>query len=96
MRPPAASVQALDQPASPAMLVFPKFSAGAALHSQPEGPAHALLELTRHAFNASVLAGEGFDALCRFIDAVQAHRISYSSFDQVIPEIERLWPAGRA
>ena len=91
MRPPRASVLAMDQRARPAMLVFPRYEAGAALDSRAEGRAHALLELTRHAFNASVLAGEGFDALCRFVEGVHAHRISYASFDQVIPEIDRLW-----
>ncbi len=91
MRPPAASVMAMDQEAKPAMLIFPKFSAGAQLHSRVEGQAHALIELTRHAFNASVLAGAGFDALCGFIDGVRSFRIAYSSFAQVIPEIDRLW-----
>lgn len=91
MRPPAASVMAMDRPAKPAMLVFPKFGAGARLHSQAEGPAHALIELTRHAFNASVLAGDGFDALCGLIEGVRSFRIGYASFDQVIPEIDRLW-----
>ncbi|MCV2368003.1 HprK-related kinase A [Roseateles oligotrophus] len=91
MRPPTASVGALRQTAMPAMLVFPKYSAGAPLLSQPEGQAHAFIELTRHTFNFSVLAGEGFDALGRLIDRVRSQRIQYSSFDQVIPEIERLW-----
>ena len=91
MRPPGASVAAIDQPAKPAMLVFPKYRAGASLQSRPEGQAHALIELTRHAFNASVLAGDGFDALCAFVDAVRPFRIEYSSFDQVVPEIDRLW-----
>ncbi len=93
MRPPTASVMAIDQRVRPAMLVFPRFGADEALSSRPEGRAHALVELTRHAFNASVLAGEGFEALCRFIENVETHRITYSSFDQVLPEIERLWIA---
>lgn len=93
MRPPMASVLALDQRAQPGMVIFPKFSPGAPLNSQAEGPAHALIELTRHAFNASVLAAEGFDGLCHLINRVSAHRIGYSSFDQVLPEIERLWQA---
>ena len=91
MRPPTASVEAMDQRVRAAMLVFPKFGAGSPLRSVAEGPAHALVELTRHAFNVSVLADAGFEALCGFIDAVHSYRIEYGSFDQVIPEIERLW-----
>lgn len=93
MRPPAASVEAINQRVKPAMLVFPKFAAGAALRSEAVGPAHALIELTRHAFNASVLAADGFDALCGFSEAVQSYRIEYGSFDQVLPEIDNLWQA---
>jgi len=91
MRPPTESVLAMARSACPAMLVFPKYQHGAALHSAPEGKAHALIELTRHTFNFSVLAGAGFEALGRLIDQVQSYRIEYSSFDQVIPEIDELW-----
>lgn len=91
MRPPAASVAALDRPADPALLVFPKFGSGAALTSESVGRGRALVELTRHAFNASVLAGDGFEALARFIAAVRVHRLGYGSFEQVLPEIDRLW-----
>jgi HprK-related kinase A len=91
MRPPADSVRAMSQPARPALLVFPKYTAGAALLSAPQGRAHALGELTRHAFNFAVLAGEGFDALANLVEQVRAHRIEYASFDQLMPEIDRLW-----
>lgn len=90
-RPPVQSVLSMSQLARPAMLVFPKYRHGASLQSTPEGKARSLIELTRHTFNFAVLSGAGFDALGRLIDQVQSHRIEYSSFDQVIPEIDRLW-----
>ncbi|MEZ5619615.1 MAG: HprK-related kinase A [Burkholderiaceae bacterium] len=91
MKPPSASVQAMDRPAAPAMLVFPRYRAGGQLVSRAEGRGRALIELTRHAFNASVLAGEGFEALCDLVASARPHRIEYGSFDQVLPEIDRLW-----
>ena len=51
----------------------------------------AFLEIARHTFNLPVLAGDGFDAIARLVDQVCVSRVSYASFDQVIPEIERLW-----
>lgn len=90
-RPPLQSVLSMTQLARPTLLVFPRYSSGASLHSVPEGKAQALIELTRHTFNFPVLAGAGFEALGRLIDQVQTYRIEYSSFDQVIPEIDRLW-----
>lgn len=91
MKPPAASVAALGVAAIPAQMVFPKFSPNATLSSEIVGPAHAFLEIARHTFNLPVLAGDGFDAIARLVDQVRVSRISYASFDQVLPEIERLW-----
>lgn len=91
MTPPAASVAALGVPAVPALVVFPKYVPDESMSSEPMGSAHAFLEIARHAFNLSVLAGDGFDAIARLLEQVRVHRISYASFDQVIPEIERLW-----
>ena len=91
MRPPAASIAALGVAAKPALMVFPKFAPDAALSSEVVGSAHAFLEIARHTFNLPVLAGDGFDAIARLVEDVRVSRISYASFDQVMPEIERLW-----
>lgn len=91
MKPPAASVGSIALSAKPALVVFPKYAKGTHLFSEKVGSAQAFLEIARHTFNFSVLAGDGFDAIGRLIDQVHASRISYSSFDQVVPEIERLW-----
>lgn len=91
MKPPPASVGALGIAAIPALMVFPKFSPDAALSSEIVGSAHAFLEIARHTFNLPVLAGDGFDAISRLVGQVRVSRISYASFDQVMPEIERLW-----
>lgn len=91
MKPPTASVAALGFTALPALIVFPKYVSNAQLSCEPVGRAHAFLEIARHTFNYSVLAGDGFDAIGRLVDQTQAFRVSYSTFAQVIPEIERLW-----
>ena len=91
MRPPSASVEALTQTASPSLIIFPKYVANGDLTSSAEGKAHAFLELIRHSFNFALLAGDGFDAIDRLLGQVNVFRVSYGSFDQVLPEIDRIW-----
>ncbi len=91
MRPPGASVAALAVPAVPAMVLFPKYQAGAEQTTEAVGQAHAFLELVRHAFNFPLLGEDAFDAIDRLLDQVSVFRVGYSAFDQVMPEIDRLW-----
>ena len=91
VKPPTASVQALGVTALPRLVVFPKYSAGTTLDSSPVGKAHALAELTRHAFNAPLLGAEAFEAIACLLDRTSVFRVEYSSFDQALPEIDRLW-----
>jgi len=91
MRAPSPSVLAMSELAKPALLIFPKYGKESALRTTSKGKAHSLGELTRHTFNFAVLAEQGFDALGRLMDQVETYSIEYSSLDQVIPEVERLW-----
>lgn len=94
LRPPPASVAHIDVPARPRQVIFPKYVADSPLAGEAVGKAHALVELVRHAFNYPMLGATGFDAMVRLLDAAAVHRLRYSSFDQVLPEIDRLWTAG--
>lgn len=91
LKPPTASVAALHVTARPALVIFPKYQAASALESEPVGRAHAFLELVRHSFNFPLLAGDGFDAVAHLLDQANVFRIRYASFDQALPEVERLW-----
>jgi HprK-related kinase A len=91
MKPPAASVAALGIASRPSVIVFPRYEAGSELVSESEGEARAFVELVRHSFNFPLLTGEGFDAIDQMLDTVKVMRLQYSSLDQALPEIERLW-----
>lgn len=91
MKPPAASVAARQATALPGLILFPKFTAGAALEIEPVGPAHALLELVRHTFNYSVLAGEAFDALAGLVERAPALRLRYGGFAELLPALDARW-----
>ena len=91
VKPPPASVLLLGTTAIPKLIIFPKYTAGACLESEQVGKAHALAELTRHSFNAPILGGEAFEALSSLLEKSDVSRVTYSSFTQIIPEIDRLW-----
>jgi HprK-related kinase A len=95
MRPPLDSVATLRHSAEPWMLVFPHFEEGADLTVQAPGKAHAFAELVRHSFNFPLLAGDGFNGISRLVAQVRPFDIGYSSLDQVLPEIRRLWDMPR-
>lgn len=95
MKPPALSVAALGAPARPALVIFPQYTEGSSLISEREGQAYAFVELARHAFNFPLLASDAFDAIGRLLDQVEVFRVRYASFDQALPEVERLWQATR-
>jgi HprK-related kinase A len=91
VRPPPASVLSLGTTAIPKLIIFPKYTEGACLESRQVGKAHALAELMRHSFNAPVLGGEAFESLSSLLEKSNVFRATYSSFDQILPEIDRLW-----
>lgn len=47
-------------------------------------------ELIRHSFNYSVLAAEGFDALCNLVNSVKSMRLCYADADDVLNKLEQL------
>ena len=91
VKPSSASVLSLGVTAIPKLIIFPKYSAGSCLESERVGKAHAHAELTRHSFNAPVLGGEAFGAISSLLEKSDVFRAKYSSFAQIIPEIDRLW-----
>jgi len=94
MRPPLDSVHRMDESALPAWIVLPRFAPGGSLVIEDVGPAHAFMELTRHAFNYALLAAVAFDALSALVDRCRVQRAGYGHLDQIVPHIERLATGG--
>ena len=91
MRPPPDSVAKRNVAARPALVIFPQYREGSNMICEPVGHAYAFLEMVRHSFNFSLLCGDGFDAIAGMLDTATACRMQYSSFDQALPEVNRLW-----
>ena len=92
MKAPLDSVRRAQERACPAWIVFPRYVAGAAPHLAPMAPARAFMQVAENAFNYSLLAGAGFEALSRLVDASACYQFTYSMLDDAIDVFGRLTP----
>lgn len=87
--PPAAAVARMDDPAAPALLLFPRF--GLPADDRPVAPGEAFVRLTQASTNYVALGERGFDALTRFVTRVPARAIDYPDGEAGIAAVERAW-----
>jgi len=95
VKPPAESVARADEAVRAAWIVFPQYVAGSApvLDTIPQG--RAMLEVAQNAFNYSLLAERGFEALADLIEGSTSLRFCYSALDDAIETFARLAPPAR-
>jgi len=93
VKPPADSVSRAGEAVRAAWIVFPQYVAGAApvLEALPQG--RAMVEVAQNAFNYSLLAERGFEALAGLIEGSTSYRFCYSALDDAIATFARLAPA---
>lgn len=90
MRPPSASVRRQHEPARPAWVIFPKWTAGAATRLMPRSAAQTFMFLAQNAFNYSHLGADGFRVGTRLVDQVACYDFSYSRLDEAVRAFDRL------
>jgi hypothetical protein len=78
--------------ARPAWIVFPRYAAGAAPQLVPMEKARAFMQVAENAFNYSLLAATGFEAMSRLVDASACYQFTYSVLDDAIDVFDRLTP----
>ncbi|MEH3047829.1 HprK-related kinase A [Sphingomonas adhaesiva] len=89
--PDAAAVAAMDVPAVPALLLFPRY--GAAPGVRGVGAGEAFVRLTQASTNYVALGEVGFDALTRFVREVPRVAIDYPDTGAALAQVEDLWRA---
>ncbi|MES2316933.1 MAG: HprK-related kinase A [Pseudomonadota bacterium] len=87
---PLESVARALETARAAWIIFPKYEAGAAPVLAPIPQGRAFMQVAENAFNYSLLAATGFDALGRLIDASASYHFRYSALDDALAVFERL------
>jgi len=86
--PDARAIEAMAEPATPALLLFPRFGFEAA--ERPVLPSEAFVRLTQSSTNYVNLAERGFDALTRLVQSVPSRAIDYPDADTAIAMVEAL------
>lgn len=87
--PDAAAIAAMDRPAVPALLLFPRF--GHACEERPVALSEVFVRLTQASTNYTTLGERGFDALTGLVGSVPARAIDYPDTESAIAMVEALW-----
>ena len=87
--PDARAIAAMDVPARPALLVFPRFGFAAETRSVP--PSEAFVRLTHASTNYVTLGEAGFRALTGLIAAVPSIAIDYPDGAAGVAAVEAAW-----
>ena len=88
LRPNAEAIRRMDEPARPALLLFPRFGQAAA--ARAVGQAETFMRLTQASTNYVALGRAGFDALTRLV-ATPAAAIDYPDTATALDLVEALW-----
>jgi len=91
MVPDARAIAAMDQPAAPALLLFPRYGDAAAVRQVP--PAEAFVRMTQASTNYVALGEPGFTAMTRLIADVPAVAIDYPDGASGVAQVEALCAA---
>jgi len=91
--PPKSAIDRMEEPARPALLLFPRFGHAPALRDM--GQSEIFVRLTQASTNYVALGEAGFCALTRFVDQVPARAMDYQSIEQAEELIESLWSERR-
>jgi HprK-related kinase A len=91
LRPDPHAIATMDQPARPAMVVFPRF--GFAPDVREVLPGETFVRLTQASTNYTALGERGFDALTRLVTTVAAKAIDYPDTASALDQVEALWRA---
>jgi HprK-related kinase A len=89
--PPADAIARMDEPAMPALLLFPRFGFDPA--ARPVPASEAFMRLTQASTNYTALGEAGFRALTRLVKSVPQVAIDYPDGETACDQVEALWQA---
>lgn len=89
MVPDGAAIAAIDRPATPALILFPRF--GFEAETRTVGASEAFVRLTQASTNYVALGEAGFEALTRLVTSAPARAIDYPDTGTALKLVEALW-----
>jgi HprK-related kinase A len=91
LRPNAEAIARMEEPASPALILFPRFDRAFEPAIRPVGPAEVFVRLTQASTNYVALGERGFDALTRLVSGTPSRAIDYPDTKAAVALVEQLW-----
>jgi len=89
--PPVDALSHMQEPAKPALLLFPRYGFAPELRGVSKG--EAFVRLTQASTNYVALGEGGFHALHHFVDTVPAMALDYANGEDALAAIDQLWEA---
>lgn len=89
LRPPAHALSAMDVPARPALILFPRYGFAAA--DRPVGASEAFVRLTQASTNYVAMGEPAFASLSALVRDVPGRAIDYPDTERAVALVERLW-----
>jgi len=89
LRPNAAALAAMDEPARPALVLFPRFGDAAAVRAV--GRAELFMRLTQASTNYVALGAAGFEALAGLVANCPSAAVDYPDAETALAMVETLW-----
>lgn len=90
LAPDDASATAMAEPVRPALVLFPRYRAGARVHCQRLAGEQAFARLAFNSFNYALLGARGFHAVADVIERCPAYELVFGSLDEAIDTIGNL------
>lgn len=87
--PPLDSIRRQKEVATPAWVIFPKYTPGSPTRLSPMQGDQALLTLASNAFNYHIHGTSGFTCLSHLVEQASFARLAYSDLDDVIATLDR-------
>jgi HprK-related kinase A len=94
LRPNEEAVARMAEPATPVLIVFPRFGLDLEPTIRGVGAAESFMRLTQASTNYVALGERGFVALTRFVGDLPSKAIDYADTAQAEKLIETLWSGG--
>jgi HprK-related kinase A len=91
LRPAADAITRMDEPARPALILFPRYDPGFERAIRPVGAAEVFVRLTQASTNYVALGERGFDALTGLVGSTPARAIDYADTGMAVGLVEELW-----
>lgn len=90
LRPPADSIRRIDEPATPAWIVFPRYVADAPASFRSFSKGQTCLKVAQESFNYDIHGRRGFELITQVIDGCDCHEFTYGELEEAVHAFDSL------